>query len=398
MNNFARFRSALATVVAGGVLCACPWRADANTYLQTNLVSDIPGLAIVTDSLLKNPWGLVTNATSPFWSANQFTNTSTVYRVVGSTNVSKVDINPPPNNFVAIPTTLSGPQGPTGIVANTNTAAFQLVPGMTNTSSRFIFANLNGTISGWAGGQSATIKATTTPGAVYTGLAIGAGQTQLYAANAIGAAGSINVFDSTFAPVNLPGAFTDPTLPSGFVPFNVQDIGGKVFVTYAPAGAAAQRAAAPGQGFVSVFGENGAFLQRLISGGPLASPWGLALAPAGFGQFGGDLLVGNFSFVASGINAFDPITGEFKGTIPVDVGSGNTPGGLWSLFFGNGVNGGDPNTLYFTEGINGEANGLFAAIQSETPLPAALPLFVTGLGTLALFGWRRKKKAAAFAA
>ena len=193
--------------------------------------------------------------------------------------------------------------------------------------------------------------------------------------------------------MSLPGAFMDPNLPAGFVPFNVQNLNGKVYVTYAPAGRANQLAATPGMGVVNVFDENGVFLQRLITGSQLAAPWGLAQAPANFGQFGGDLLVGNFSLVASVINAFNPTTGAFEGTIPIDVGSGNTPGGLWALMFGNGANGGDPNTLYFTDGINGETHGLFGAIA--TPLPAALPLFASGLAALGLLGWRRKRKNAA---
>ena len=122
-----------------------------------------------------------------------------------------------------------------------------------------------------------------------------------------------------------------------------------------------------------MFDENGGSLQRLVTGGQLAAPWGIALAPAGFGQFGGDLLVGNFSFVASEINAFDPVTGAFQGTIPIDVGIGNTPGGLWALIFGSGAgNGGDANTLYFNDGINGELNGLFAALQVPEPSSMAL--------------------------
>jgi uncharacterized protein (TIGR03118 family) len=215
----------------------------------------------------------------------------------------------------------------------------------------------------------------------------------LYAANNA-AAGGINVFNSSFAPVTLAGNFVDPSLPAGFVPFNVQDIGGKVYVTYAPAGRPNQINATPGMGFVSVFDEDGHFLQRLVSGGQLAAPWGMALAPAGFGQFGGDLLVGNRSSVASSINAFDPTTGEFKGTIPIDIGS-NTGSALWALIFGNGAAGGDPNTLFFTNGINEEADGLFGAIQVATPIPAALPLFATGLGALGLLGWRRRRKAQA---
>ncbi len=280
----------------------------------------------------------------------------------------------------------AGPQGPTGQVANTNTASFQLTPGNTTTSSHFIFADLNGTISAWVTGASSNIQITT-PGASYTGLAINALQTRLYAANDSGA-GSVNVFDSSFAPVSLAsGAFTDSNLPAGLVPFNAQDIGGKVYVTYAPAGLAAQRGATAGMGVVDIYDENGVLLQRLITGSQLASPWGVALAPAGFGTFGGDLLVGNFSFVDSGINAFDPLTGAFLGSIPINVGSGNTPGGLWALNFGTGGNNGSPNTLYFTEGIDGETHGLFAAI-SAVPEPGTLVLL--GAGVLGLCVGRRR--------
>ncbi|HEV7575625.1 MAG TPA: TIGR03118 family protein [Caldimonas sp.] len=354
-------------------------------YAQTNLVSNIPGLAAITDPRLVNPWGISRSATSPFWTSNQGMNSSTLYAITGSTNVSQV-LGVNANGFVAIPTTAAGPQGPTGQVSNSNTASFQLTPGTASSSARFIFADLNGTISGWAGGLTSTVGAST-PGAVYTGLAINTAGTRLYAADSAG--GHVNVFDSGFAPVSLPGSFTDPTLPSGFVPFNVQDIAGKVYVTYAPAGVAAQRAAAPGAGFVSVFDENGAFMQRLVSGSRLAAPWGVALAPAGFGPFGGDLLVGNFSFASSVINAFDPLTGLFQGSIPIDVGAGNTPGGLWGLMFGSGAgSGGDANTLYFLDGINGETAGLFGAVQA-VPEPEILALLGVGLAAI---GWRRRRR------
>ena len=354
-------------------------------YAQTNLVSNIPGLAAITDPHLVNPWGLSRSPTSPFWTSNQGNNSSTLYAITGATNVSQfLGVNA--NGFVGIPTTAAGPQGPTGQVNNTNTASFQLTPGVTSTSARFLFANLNGTISGWAGGLTSTIEVTS-PGAVYTGLAIDTAGTRLYAADSAG--GHVNMFDSAFAPVNLPGAFSDPTLPAGFVPFNVQDIGGRVYVTYAPAGLAAQRTAAPGAGFVSVFDENGAFLQRLISGSQLAAPWGLALAPAGFGPLGGDLLVGNFSFAASVINAFDPVTGAFRGSIPIDVGA-NSPGGLWGLMFGSGAgSGGDANTLYFLDGINGETAGLFGAVAA-VPEPGTFALLGVGLSVI---GWRRRRRA-----
>ena len=353
-------------------------------YSQTNLVSSVPGLATITDPRLVNPWGISRNGTSPFWTSNQGNNSATLYAITGSTNVTQV-LGVNANGFVAIPAT-APPQGPTGQVANTNTASFQLTPGNTTTSSRFIFADLNGTISGWAGGLASTVEVTTA-GAVYTGLGINAAGTRLYAADNAG--GHVNVFDSAFAPVMLPtGSFVDPSLPAGFVPFNVQDIGGKVYVTYAPIGLPAQRAAAPGAGFVSVFDENGGFLQSLIRGSQLASPWGLALAPSGFGPFGGDLLVGNFSFASSMINAFDPLTGTFRGAIPINVGPGNTPGGLWGLEFGSGAgSGGDANTLYFLDGINGETAGLFGAVAA-VPEPEILTLLGVGLAAL---GWRRRR-------
>jgi uncharacterized protein (TIGR03118 family) len=364
------------------------WPAEA-AFLQTNLVSSIPGLATLTDPLMINPWGMSRSPTSPFWISNQGTNTSTLYAVTGATTVSAVTaVNAA--GFVAIPTTAAGPQGPTGQVNNANTASFQLTPGTASTSSKFLFADLNGTISGWAGGLTSTVVATT-PGAVYTGLAINAAGTRLYAANDAG--GTVNVFDGSFAQVSLPGGFVDPNLPAGFVPFGIQDIGGKVYVTYAPSGLGAQRAALPGAGFVSVFDENGAFLQRLVTGSQLASPWAMALAPTGFGEFGGDLLVGNFSFATSEINAFDPLTGAFKGSIGINVGAGNAPGGLWGFEFGSGAgSGGDANTLYFVDGINGETAGLFGAITvAPVPEPETLPLI--GLGLVAL-GWVKHRRKA----
>ena len=147
--------------------------------------------------------------------------------------------------------------------------------------------------------------------------------------------------------------------------------------------------ATAGTGAVAVFDENGDFMQNLVTGGSLAAPWGMAIAPAGFGQFGGDLLVGNFSFGLSEINAFNATTGKFEGTIDVNLG-GNTPGGLWDLIFGNGGTG-NPMTLYLTDGINGERDGLFAAIS--VPEPSTWAMMLVGFGGLALWAARRRSPA-----
>jgi uncharacterized protein (TIGR03118 family) len=352
----------LVTWIAVGALWAGTLHAQVADFVQVNLVSDIPGLATITEPELVNPWGVSHTTTSPFWTSNQGTSTATLFAVTDRTNVTKVTAVNPPTGNIAIPTTATGPQGPTGQVANTNTLSFPVNNGGDGLSAHFIFANLNGTISAWDKGPTAFIQATTA-GAVYTGLAINGAQTRLYAANSAGT-GSVDVFDSSFNPVSLGNnsPFVNPALPDGLVPFNVREIGGNIYVVYAPAGRPADISAPVGAGAVAIFDEDGNFITQLIAGSRLAAPWGITLAPAGFGRFINHLLVGNFSFLHSEINAFDPTTGKLRGTIRINVGKGNKPGGLWTLDFGVGGNNGDPNTLYFTDGINGEANGLFGAI------------------------------------
>jgi uncharacterized protein (TIGR03118 family) len=295
---------------------------------------------------------------------------TTVYPVTDSTSVSPAILT------VHIPTTAAGPQGPTGQVSNTNASSFILEDGA---SASFIFADLNGTISAWNKGLGTTASVeVTTKDAVYTGLAVNEAHTMLYAANT--KAGTIDVFNSTFASVDLGDhAFRTPgeIAARGLVPFNVTDIGGHVYVTYAPSGRAAQTTAGEGDGAVAIFSESGKLEPHgVLLGGPhtpLAAPWGVAIAPNDFGQFSGDLLVGNFSFLHSEINAFDPQTHQLEGTIPISAGSGNTPGGLWALTFGGGGKDGSPNTLYFTDGIDGETHGLFGAITSVPLIGASTP-------------------------
>jgi uncharacterized protein (TIGR03118 family) len=326
--------------------------ADQVGYVQTNLVSDIPNLAQITDPNLKNPWGTSFSADGSFSISDQQANVSALYSVTAA----GVSAESP-----TIDDSAAGPKAPSGQASN-DTESF-LVNG---TPASFIYANLNGTISAWNSslGTAATIVQTV-PGAVYTGLDLEstAAGDFLYAANP--RQNRIDVFDSSFKPVTLPvDAFKDPSL-AGLVPFNVESINGDLYVAYAKGGLPALKTtAAEGSGAIAVYDTSGKLLKELIVGSKLASPWGITLAPTSFGQFGGDLLVGNFSYVATEINAFDPVSGAYLGTLT--DGSGNTllagDNGLWDLTFGIGGNGGDPNTLYFVTGLNAETDGLFGAI------------------------------------
>jgi uncharacterized protein (TIGR03118 family) len=385
------FQVALLTAVASGALCAGGGTASAAGYAQTDLVSDVSGLATILDPELKNPWGasfIGAPTLSPFWISDNGANAATLYAVTGATSVSKVDINPP-TGLVGIPTTASGPQGPTGMVSNPiGSTSFDVGNGGNGMSARFIFANLDGTISAWNGGKSAIVQ-WATPGAVYTGLTVNTAHTELFAANDAGS-GSINVYNSSFMPT-ASWATPSQIANAGLVPFNVEDIGGNVWVTYATnKGHPAQTTAALGDGAVAEFSESGV-LKTMKIGGEFASPWGLAVAPGTFGEFGGDLLVGNFSYDHSEINAFNPTTLAFEGSIAINNG-GQSPGGLWSLFFGGAGKDGNPNTLYFTDGLDGETEGLLGAM-TPVPEPSTWAMMLLGFGGLGLFAARRRRAA-----
>jgi uncharacterized protein (TIGR03118 family) len=385
MSRSSPFQAVILTSIALGALCAGAGTAQAQ-FKQTNLVSNMPGLATATDSSLVNPWGVSFANGSPVWISDQGTQTSPLFSVTGSAGVSNqplFTVNIPP----------AGASGPTGQVANAMGMGFDVGSGGNGKSAAFIFANLNGSISAWNGvPKTQAFTQTSVSGASFTGLAINQADTELFAANTAGA-GGIDVFNSSFQQISLgAGAFATPTavMAAGLVPFNVTDLGGNVFVTYAPSGHAAQTAAVAGQGAVAEFSESGA-LENMKVGGQFASPWGVALAPMGFGKFGGDLLVGNFAFGDSVINAFNPTTMAFEGSFDVDVGAGNTPGGLWSLVFGGGGSDGNPDTLFFTDGINGETGGLFGSFTAAVPETSTWAMMLAGFGGLALLAARRRR-------
>lgn len=329
-----------------------------NSYKQTNLTSDTTGVAANVDPNLVNPWGIAFFPNTPFWIADNNSGFTTLY------NASGMNTGSFPVPHAAANTGLSTP---TGIVANTTGAGFAVngKPGV------FIFDSEDGAITSWNGTDPVTIKVdNSATGAVYKGLALitNSSGTFLLAANFN--SGAVEVYDNLFNTKTLAGTFVDPNLPSGFAPFGIHVISNQVLVTYAMQDQAKHDPVhQAGAGYVDLFDLNGNFLQRLVSQGNLNAPWGAVIPPAGFGAFGGKLLIGNFG--DGTINAYDPAAGTFIDQMKDATGAAITNASLWDMVFGGGGSSGDPQTLYITAGLANEQHGLFAAITANASTPPA---------------------------
>jgi uncharacterized protein (TIGR03118 family) len=348
-----------------------PAAAQAQHYKQTNLVSDIAGMAPVHDPNLKNPWGLTRSSGSPWWVGNNNSGTSTLYDGNGNPF-------PPPKNGGPLVVTVPPPgfapgtqSAPTGVVFNGSPTDFLLAPGK---QAIFIFATEDGTISGWNPGVNPPTSVTnailkvdnsdngSANGAVYKGATSGEinGKKFLYVTNFRSA--RVEIYDTNFKRVHLDeDAFEAEGIPSGFAPFNIQNIGGSLFVTYAKQNAARHDdVAGAGNGFVRIFTPSGRQIGNLEHGDWLNSPWGVVWTTRDFGEFSNAILVGNFG--SGWIAAFNGFTYKFMGFVKAPDDSILTINGLWSLTFGNDANAGPANTLFFTAGINDEQDGLFGTL------------------------------------
>jgi uncharacterized protein (TIGR03118 family) len=338
-------------------ICSLASVAEAQHYTQTNLVSDTPGLAPITDPNLVNPWGLSRASDSPWWVANNNSGTSTLYDGVGN----------PQGLIVTIPPAVTGSGSPTGTMFN-GTNDFEVTPG---NPAQFLFVTEDGTISGWnpsANPTQAIVKVNMNPGSVFKGATLLLAKSHLlYVADFRQA--RVLTFDKHFQPVNLGAtAFQDPQIPAGFAPFNVQNIGDDLYVTFAmqdppkhdPVGG-------PGLGFVDVFRPDGVLLRRLQHGQWENAPWGVVLAPGDFGTFSHHVLVGQFR--SGEIVAYDAVSGKVVNKLRDTQDKVLKIDGVWALSLGNGGSAGKALAVYFSAGIQGEAHGLFGTL---TPVPSEL--------------------------
>ncbi|MBZ5585153.1 MAG: TIGR03118 family protein [Acidobacteriia bacterium] len=355
--------------IAAAVMCAsgAVW-ASSIGFTVTNLASSQPGVAPTTDSQLVNAWGLASSSTSPWWIGDNGTGVAELYNGAGVKQ--------------ALVVTIPGDGSVTGV-------SFSNIAGAFN-GDTFLFDSEDGTVSGWRGalGTNAETLVSANDNNVFKGLtqATVGGNTYAYLANF--RAGSVDVLKGNAAEPDLTGTFTDPTLPAGYAPFDVKNIGGVLYVTYAVQDTAKKDdVAGLGNGIVDKFDLNGNFMGRFVTGGALNSPWGLALAPSGFGDVGGDLLVGNFG--DGMIHAYNLTSGALVETLQDPSGNPLSIDGLWSLQFGNGAAAGPTGTLFFTAGPNDESDGLFGRID---PAPEPETWLLSALGLLPFLAVRRIRR------
>jgi aldose sugar dehydrogenase len=336
------------------------------TFTQTNLVSDLPGLAATTDSNLVNPWGMTLGLNSGLWVSDNGSGKATTY----DANGHAIPSGSP--TVVTIPALGGGSSAPTGAATN-GTPGFVISSSGRSAPSTQLFATEDGTIAGWNSSVDPTHAViavdNSASGAVYKGLAIGFNVSGAFLFATNFHAGSVDVFDSSFRPVQMSGAFQDSKIPSSFAPFGISSINGDLYVTYAKRDAAkTDDVAGPGNGFIDIFDTHGNLLRRFTSKGQLNSPWGMAWAPfEGFGGFDNALFVGNFG--DGSINAFDFDSGAFLGKVSNASGNPIMIPGLWALQFGLGLPGAS-SALFFTAGINDEQHGLLGKL---TVNPSSLP-------------------------
>jgi uncharacterized protein (TIGR03118 family) len=348
---------ALSSILSIGALAQ-----TSSTYVQTNIISDgATAQALVTDPALINPWGV--SVGPAIWIDKAGSGSVAIDTAAGAIAVPSL-----PSVTIPAAASTSAPGSPSGTVYNSNSAIFD-IPG--STSALFLFGTLDGTIAAWnvSSGVQAVTVVNNSAKASYTDIALDTNATGTFLLAANFKQGTVDVFDSTFAPHPLAGNFTDSTLPTGYSPFGIHSIGGNVYVTYAQVSATTFESVGAGLGYVDEFDNNGNFITRVAGQGVLNAPWGMALAPAGFGSFGGDLLIGNFGDGV--INAFDPKTFALVGSLNTSAGTPIANPGLWEIFFGQNSGQtttlGDPNTLYFAAGINGEKGGLFGSVAVAPP-------------------------------
>jgi uncharacterized protein (TIGR03118 family) len=365
----------LRTLAVAVALTAMSMASHAVEVSVGNLVTDDQAAnpARITDPGLVNGWGISYSPSSPFWISSNGGGTAVVYRVDPHTQgTAKVPLT------VAIP----GAGSVTGQVFNAGGAS-------QFNGNAFLFVSEDGTVSGWRGSLGTTAETLASANGIYKGAAyatIGA-DSYLYAADF--GRGSIDVFKGNAVAASLSGSFTDPALPSGYVPFNVQTLNDSLFVTYARRdGNSTDETAGAGFGFVDRYDLQGNLLGRVASGGVLDAPWGLAIAPASFGALAGSLLVGNFG--DGHISAYDLATDTFLGQVNGAGGQALAIDGLWALSVGNDAGAGSSQSLYFTAGPSEESHGVFGVMQA-VPEPGVPILFTAGLMLLAWRGhWRRR--------